>query len=262
MRYLDYAIGRGIGGEDPSCGTEPHAAVGLGHIGKDLGPEVDGHRHSLSHSHSHSLHASSSATASRPASVHMPEQELEAKLGEMHLCEQEDTAAGPAYFYGMVGNRIGEAATCFLARWGVDLLAAEEGGPSSAPAFTAPSPRKVAAAGGANVNTVTNDPYARAHQAFSGRTDVDSLGVWTRGLSARWVRGLISSDEFFVQGEWKRYEFAKRVVELRRSLKGVIREEEKEWKKLFEEGIYYSNLVCRFHSRSRWSVNIDTPHPL
>ena len=246
VRYLDYAIGRGIGAEDPGSGTEPHAAVGLEHIGKDLSPQAD--------AHAHSLHASSHATASRPASVHTPDLEIESKFGEMHLREQEDAAGGPAYFYGTVGNRIGEAATCFLARWGVDLLTAEEEGLSSAPEFAASSPQTVATVAGVNVNAVTNDPYARAHQAFSGRTDVGSLGIWTRGLSARWARGLISSDECFVQGEWKRYEFAKRVVELRRSLKGVIGEEEREWKKLFEEGIYYSNLVCRFHSRSRMLV--------
>jgi len=56
-------------------------------------------------------------------------------------------------------------------------------------------------------------------------------------------RGLVSSDAFFVQGELKQYEFARRVVELRRSLNGVIREEEREWRKLLEDGIYYTNLV-------------------
>ena len=191
--------------------------------------------------------------------MHTPELELESKLGEIHLREQEGAAAGPSYFYGAVGNRIGEAATCFLARWGVDLLAAEEEGLSSAPAFASPWPQTVATAGGVIVNAV---PYARAHRASPGRTDAGFLGIWTRGLSARWVRGLISSDECFVQGEWKRYEFAKRVVELRRSLKGVIREEEREWKKLFEDGIYYSNLVCRFQSRFRWTVKVDISHPL
>ena len=221
VRYLDYAIGRGIGGEDEGS-PEPHAAVGLEHIGGDLSPPSHSHSHSHSRLPSHSLHASASASASEHAS----ESELDAKLGEMHLHEADDGA----YFYGAVGNRIGEAAACFLARWGFDLFAAEE--EEALSAFAVPSPRcgttaTAAASGGADAHTTT-DGVPR---------------IWTRGLSARWVRGLVCSDEFFVQGEWKRYEFATRVVELRRSLKGVVREEEREWRRLFEEGIYYSSLV-------------------
>jgi hypothetical protein len=252
VHYLNYAIGRGIGlgGAD-----DAHAAVGLEHIGKDLSP-------------AHSPHASSSAHAAAASSSSSVQEhaselvELEAKLGEVHLREQDDSA-GPAYFYGAVGNRVGEAAACFLARWGVDLLAAEEGalhGTTNAPAFGAPSARHGTTttmtnnASDISANTVTSHAYTRAYQAFSGRMGVDAPRIWTRGLSARWVSGLISSDEFFVQGEWKRYEFSKRVVELRRSLKGVLREEEREWRKLFEEGIYYSNLVSRSCLRVRWVI--------
>jgi hypothetical protein len=146
VRYLNYAIGRGIGGEDEGPGADPHAAVGLEHIGKDLSPQVDD-----GPSVAHSLHASSHAADSRSASVHMSmhidELELETKLGEMHLHEQQQddgasSAGRPAYFYGAVGNRIGEAAACFLARWGVDLFAAEEDGQPGAPAFAAASPSR------------------------------------------------------------------------------------------------------------------------
>jgi hypothetical protein len=184
------------------------------------------------------------------AHAYTAEPELEAKLGEVHLGEQPDddaslwlssSSSSGTYFYGAVGDRIGEAAACFLARWGVDLFAAEENGvPPPPPAFASPSPlhgttttttTTTAAAGGINISTTTNASYA------------DTARIWTRALSAGWVRGLISSDAFFVQGELKRYEFARRVVELRRSLNGVIREEEREWRKLFEDGIYYTNLV-------------------
>ena len=240
VRYLDYAIGRGIGEDNNnnhnSEGSEfePRAAVGLEHIGKDPSPQQ---------ADAPSLHASSHA-ASRAASVHTLELGPEAKLREVHLREQAD--AGPAYFYGAVGNRIGEAAACFLARWGVDLLVAEEEGlPSaSALAFAAPSPWR--GGGDTNISALTGDAYSRAYQSFPARTGADTPRIWTRGLSARWVRGLVSADAFFVWGEWKRYEFAKRVIELRRSLGGVIHEEEREWRKLFEEGIYYSNLVSCF----------------
>ena len=241
VRYLNYAIGNGIGVEDEGPGADAHAAVGLEHIGKDLSPQVDDE-----HAHAHSHYASSHA-ASVHMHMHTAEPELDAKLGEMHLREQLDDGASllslpwsrdrPAYFYGAVGNRIGEAAACFLARWGVDLFAVEEDGlrpssstsvPSPPPplAFAAPSPSLRGTTGGINISTMT-----------------DAARIWARALSARWVRGLISSDTFFVQGELKRYEFARRVVELRRGLNGVTHEEEREWRKLFEEGIYYSNLV-------------------
>ena len=248
VRYLNYAIGRGIGAEDEGPGADPHVAVGLEHVGKNLSPQVDD-----AQSLSHSLHAFSYATSRTALDyTHMPaaELELEAKRGEVHLREYTDddgAASGrPAYLYGAIGNRIGEAATCFLARWGVDLFATEEGGLPSAPAFAAASPRAgrrlLLLVINIHTNTTTGGAYARPHQA----SVVDASHIWTRGLSARWVSGLISSDAFFVQGELKRYEFARRVLELRRNLNGVIREEERGWRKLFEEGIYYSNLVSRF----------------
>lgn len=240
VRYLDYAIGSGIGVEDEGPGADAHAAVGLEHIGKDLSPQVD--------SHSHSLYASSHA-ASVHTHMHTAEPELEAKLGEVHLHDQPDDGASllslpwsggrPTYFYGAVGNRIGEAAACFLARWGVDLFAIEEDGlrpsssasaPSPPPPLSFVAPSSMHGTGGVNIGSIPN-----------------AARIWARVLSARWVRGLISSDAFFVQGELKRYEFARRVVELRRSLNGVIHEEEREWGKLFEEGIYYSNLVSGLH---------------
>ena len=181
--------------------------------------------------------------------MHTAEPELEAKLGEVHLHDQPDDGASllslpwsggrPTYFYGAVGNQIGEAAACFLARWGVDLFAIEEDGlrpsssasaPSPPPPLSFVAPSSMHGTGGVNIGTIPN-----------------AARIWARVLSARWVRGLISSDAFFVQGELKRYEFARRVVELRRSLNGVIHEEEREWGKLFEEGIYYSNLVSGLH---------------
>ena len=243
VRYLNYAIGRGIGAEDEGPGADVHAAVGLEHIGKDLSPQVD-EAHSHSHSHYASSHAASRSASMHTHTTHMAEPELEEKLGEVHLGEQPDDNASllsssGTYFYGAVGNRIGEAAACFLARWGVDLFTAEEDGLPPAFAGSSPSHGTTTTTGGNNTNTTTYAAYARAHLTSSAHT----ARIWTRALSARWVRGLVSSDAFFVQGELKRYEFARRVVELRRSLNGIIREEEREWRKLFEDGIYYTNLV-------------------
>ncbi|KAG8931727.1 hypothetical protein FRC01_000930 [Tulasnella sp. 417] len=82
--------------------------------------------------------------------------------------------------------------------------------------------------------------------------------IWSRngGLTARWVRGLISSDDFFINGgERERYDFATRVVEMRRrelKLASAIEaaegedeldeQEEAEWEKLFRTGFYYSHM--------------------
>jgi hypothetical protein len=48
----------------------------------------------------------------------------------------------------------------------------------------------------------------------------------------------------FVRGECERYELARRVIELRRH-GGILQEEEAEWLKAFECGIYYENMVLR-----------------
>ena len=214
VRYLDYAIGRGIGAEDEGPGADVHAAVGLEHIGKDLSLQVDD-AHSYSQSHYASSHA-----ASHSASMHMhpAEPELEAKLGEVHLDGQLDDNASllsssGRYFYGTVGDRIGEAAACSLGRWGVDLVTAEEDGLSPAFAGSSPSHRTTTTttAGDININTTTNAAYACTHLMSNAHT----AWIWMRALSARWVRGLVSSDAFFVQGDLKQYGFARRVVELR-----------------------------------------------
>jgi hypothetical protein len=115
----------------------------------------------------------------------------------------------PVYDYGVLSNRIGHACVLWLARWGYDLLADEE------------------------LSYPSND------------TPI----IWRRsGLDPTWLKALISSDLFFVHSEWDRYQFARRVVELRRR-EGVRSEEEHIWTQLFETGIRYSNLVGRNNDR-------------
>ena len=74
--------------------------------------------------------------------------------------------------------------------------------------------------------------------------------VWRKsGLSARWVRGILSSDALFVKGEKERYEMARSVVEMRRAARDKgdsadsAEAEEAEFTTLFNEGIYYANMV-------------------
>ncbi|KAH9920276.1 uncharacterized protein B0H18DRAFT_1024540 [Fomitopsis serialis] len=159
----------------------------------------------------------------------------------------------PHYYYGAVSDKVGEAAACWLARWGGDVLAcevevvggkdAEARGPvergTRKRGLTAPS--RFAPPEGAG----------KGKERAGGEDGVETRCavpvVWRRGgLSARWARGVLSSDALFVKGERERYDMAKAVVEMRR---GVPLEEpedadveEREWEELFRTGIYYENM--------------------
>lgn len=70
--------------------------------------------------------------------------------------------------------------------------------------------------------------------------------IWARGgLSSDWVSALVSADTLFVKGERERYDLACSAVELRRR-GGVPEVEEQVWNKMFEQGIYYANMVIIF----------------
>lgn len=116
----------------------------------------------------------------------------------------------PLLFVGPENESVGEAAACYLAKWGHDIFGVEEwlaGRPQSSTPAELPQ-------------LLVEQPHLRP----------PPLRVWSSlrgGISARWVRGVISSDTFFVtpnkvgtdgvpNGEWERYQFAKRVVEFRR----------------------------------------------
>ncbi|QRW05007.1 hypothetical protein RhiLY_04006 [Ceratobasidium sp. AG-Ba] len=90
---------------------------------------------------------------------------------------------------------------------------------------------------------------------------VKAPSVWSHGgLCARWARAVICSDDLFVRGEWERFVFATRVVELRRRqlerelasvkddevaarrIERLKRAEDREWTELFKTGIYYSHI--------------------
>lgn len=106
------------------------------------------------------------------------------------------------HYYGVLSDRLGHACACWLAKWGTDMIDMENGLDSG----TVPR-------------------------------------IWRRGgLTPSWVHALISSDFFFVKSEWNRYEYAKRVVELRRR-ESISQEEETVWKSLFESGILYEHMV-------------------
>lgn len=128
-------------------------------------------------------------------------------------------------FVGPEGERVGEACACWLAKWGSDILGVEEW---------------ISEGGNAEEFDVV-PPILSAHPELK----TPELRVWSSlpgGMSSSWIRGVISSDAFFLGstcssgstkgdvhdsragGEFERYLFAKRVVELRRKEKLRIKE--------------------------------------
>ncbi|EMD41546.1 hypothetical protein CERSUDRAFT_110100 [Gelatoporia subvermispora B] len=161
--------------------------------------------------------------------------------------------AEQSFFYGGVSNKVGEAAACWLARWGVDVLqhelAALESQNAKAPrASSLLSPWSAMQAQTSRKRSTTvpsrfagGVEWHPAQRSKEGEKEDVPL-VWRRGgLSARWVRGLLSSDALFIRGERERYDMARTVVEMRRA-EGISEDEEREWDVLFAEGIYYANM--------------------
>ena len=151
----------------------------------------------------------------------------------------DETESDQSFSYGAVSDKIGESCVCWLARWGTDILLCEQqvtSTPKESSAFTpisTPPP--------AICRRSTASRWRTAHPDVMSSPKVPL--IWRRGgLTAAWVRALVSSDLLFVSGERERYDLARTVVEMRRS-EGILEEEEVEWSRMFTEGIYYANMV-------------------
>ncbi|KAH8920207.1 hypothetical protein BT69DRAFT_435042 [Atractiella rhizophila] len=189
------------------------------------------------------------------------------------------------FFYGPIQERVGESCACWLAKWGSDILPIEE-------QLQDPLSRLNQVRTTRNLHQYLTHPVYARWQCLK-RPD---LRVWrSGGVPASWIRGIISSDAFFMSnlgadtstsnmaggGEFDRYSVAKRVVDLRRKDRqlGVAEDrlaeslasmdmsssvdgeksrgidsvdgtdlladedEEREFKALFADGIYYSHLT-------------------
>ncbi|KIJ38490.1 hypothetical protein M422DRAFT_33268 [Sphaerobolus stellatus SS14] len=223
IRYLNFAMGNGIGS---SNGEDPDIAVGLENVGRD--PNCD----------DHSQVSISNVDMSEVASI---DSDLSCKMGRISMefgkeAEQTDTISmadpssdGPAFNYGAIGDKIGEACACWLVRWSADLLPHEENSrstPESDLSQLFPHGR----------------PRRRVSPSRSSASPVKPLRIWSRGgLCERWACALISSNDFFIKGEWERYDIATRVLDLRR-LDGIDEVEEREWAKLFRTSINYCHM--------------------
>ncbi|CAE6433901.1 unnamed protein product [Rhizoctonia solani] len=321
-RYFGFAIGHGIGLPE---GNEPEAAVGLDTIGQPAPTVV----------------AKTSFTETTKIEEVSPQEEEEddddlVKVGSLgssapnllkdrtvsgvsqQTCDTQSiyTEHGEdveqSFFYGVVGDKVGEACACWLTRWGADILALEETVEarnyppmnSTPPKFATPFP-KLASSRGSSHSSINNPVpatfssfYANMYlqTASSSSSSLSSPGrrpstpqlhhpflmspttssrsresnasaptvapqVWSHGgLPARWTRAVMCSDNLFVRGEWERFVFMTRVVELRRrqlareaesakqdtaALKKIERlkeSEETEWDEMFKTGVYYSHV--------------------
>ncbi|KIK99945.1 hypothetical protein PAXRUDRAFT_822217 [Paxillus rubicundulus Ve08.2h10] len=156
--------------------------------------------------------------------------------------EAEDRPSYTSSFnYGAVSDKIGEAAVCWLARWGPDMLVYEEKASRARDQPAVP----------VTVSIPPVVPRRRAETLPSrpllGNASLPTLHrvpvIWARGgLTSTWIRWLVSSDSLFVKGERERYDLARTVVELRRR-QGIDEDEERDWEVMFSEGIYYTNML-------------------
>jgi len=215
IRYLNFAIGKGIGPEEENA---PEAAVGLEHLAEIAKPGA----------------ADVASISSKLSYLLMEEDETRkedpAEAVDDEDCEEESPDERP-FFYGGVSDKVGEAAACWLTRWGYDMLTHEE--QSFTPSVISGSPLK-------------KGPCSAFSTALSPGACSPTPLIWSRGgLDARWARAIMSSDLLFVRGERERYEMAKAVLELRRR-DGIDKEEEKEFDELFENGIHFMHMVRRF----------------
>lgn len=202
VQYLDFALGKPIGPLVPELG-EAEAAVGLENVAKLL----------------RDSDVASIATLQSTKGSYS-----ESMSDESH--ESIPEHSGISLHYGGISDRIGEATTSWLARWSQETLACEH------KPGTSGATRKRA--------STTVEP---AQPTDIPALFVKGFTIWGRyGLSAEWVKALVSSDSLFVAHELHRYEFAKSVVELRRA-HGILEEEELLWSGMFQDSIYYANLV-------------------
>ncbi|KAF5377221.1 hypothetical protein D9615_006395 [Tricholomella constricta] len=236
LKYLNFALGRHIGPLDHE-GGEPEAAVGL---------------ESIAHIIEYERSVMDTASIGNKSSVlgdhHIRNEDPSEPQGSIspisyNASDDHDTEGvtkQPSYHYGAVSDKIGEACACWLVRWGIDMLVYEE----KLEDIAVPKERSVHISSRKRSKTVPSGAYSASDGIPMEKPQELLIPlIWSRGgLNAQWVTAIVSADSFFIQGERERYDFARRVVELRRK-DGVLPAEEEEWAKLFNHGIYYANMA-------------------
>ncbi|KAG2129779.1 hypothetical protein DEU56DRAFT_816658 [Suillus clintonianus] len=236
--YLNFAIGKAI---EARPDHKAEAAVGLECIAQSATSES---------------HASSTSRSPlrKSSTTQEPADDLSDKLHDLDV-QKEDPAESevesepdegpihePHFHYGLLSDKIGEAAACWIARWGADMLIHEEKasrGPGL-PVTPVPVPAQTVSSR-KRADTMPAKPSSSS-EPTAPEPHVTPV-IWARGgLNSKWVQQILGSDLLFVKGERERYDMACTIVELRRR-QGIDAEEEKDWEILFREGIYYANML-------------------
>ncbi|KAH8120678.1 hypothetical protein DFH11DRAFT_83143 [Phellopilus nigrolimitatus] len=249
IRYLNFAIGKGIGDKGDN---ELDAAVGLEHVCVEFSQPDTARSNSVRSAASKQPKTSIARVLSAEALETLHKEQATdtdssfsdsdaehdranangAAAGDN---DDDDDDDGPVFMYGAASNKIGEAAACWLCRWGADMLLYEEAVEPAPPGTS---------------QTRTGPARRRATESCAGAPPPGVLSlakehvprIWRRGgLDARWVRAVLSADAFFVRDERERYDVARRAVELRRRA-AVDDAEEREWAALFADGIHYMHM--------------------
>ncbi|KAF8876235.1 hypothetical protein CPB85DRAFT_1443891 [Mucidula mucida] len=235
IRYLNFALGKSISLDDQA------SAVGLEAVAEMLDSASDTDDDLVAPS----LSRYPSSLKGKGRRSPSPEVLSASPNGSFErISPSSDTAPAEtlSFHYGAISDKIGEAATAWLSRWGPDILVYEEqllGNVLNVHPSIVKQRKRAKTIPGGHEN-VAAETDSRPPNCADAKIPL----IWRRGgLSPLWVKALISSDSFFVKHERERYEFAKRVVDLRRSQCGVDEQEERVWDELFSKGIYYCNMI-------------------
>ena len=262
MRYINFALGQGIGEPDPEYDwDEPVAAVGLENVAELIEDEGDSVLEDLG-----DYHVLSPTTKEEQVSVKFEETHLDDTMKQCgspavpsfpEQIHADSSSATPAreYVYGGLSDKVGEAAMCWLTRWAADIYHFEQ---AEAETSGAAEPMTERQQSYIHPSSSTSLVTRRRAATIPSSSPGDLVGssrplfhvelavprIWRKGgLTAPWVRQVLSSDSLFVLGEKERYDLCRNIVDLRRR-EGIDPGEEAEWDTLFQRGIYYSSMVC------------------
>ena len=235
IRYLNFALGKGIGEKSEK---DPEYAAGLEKVCQEPRYPISTHATSVRSSVSKRSKRSVIQVFNEPVAAQKEEApDTDSSLSDddnhtelVRLAEDD----GPVYLYGAASNKIGEVAACWLCRWGADMLAIEE--------LVEPISNDAKQERSTPARRRATESCASGPPSFVGISKENVPYIWRRGgMSADWIRVVLSSDAFFIRDERDRYELACKAVELRRR-ESIDEDEEKEWNELFATGIHYMHM--------------------
>uniref|UniRef100_A0A8H8CQL6 BTB domain-containing protein n=1 Tax=Psilocybe cubensis TaxID=181762 RepID=A0A8H8CQL6_PSICU len=225
LQYLNFACGRTIDLYSQQALREPQAAVGLEHVAQLVDREEK------------SFNSTEGLKNNSPLNNEKPEEDIDglshrvAGSAESSDGELDDSRVqGPSPHYGTISNKIGEACSCWLVRWAVDMLQFETHG-DAYQSFLPDGRTRSKSVSYITSTIATSSP------------PLQMSPLWGRkGLTAQWIAAIVSADTLFIKNERERYIFARSVVELRRK-DGILNFEENIWASMFTRGIYYANMT-------------------